>query len=91
MNYHSYSGMKMVLNDGKSVDIKDFSVTEDFESGNKTIALNTQYDVDFSEFTITRLKNLLGYGDVIQKCSFCGQWGAVKTSCKHCGSPIDPQ
>lgn len=28
-------------------------------------------------------------GNVIVKCSHCLQWGAVKTVCKHCGTPID--
>jgi len=25
---------------------------------------------------------------VIIKCQSCGQWGAKKTVCKHCGGPI---
>lgn len=43
----------------------------------------------FSPETITALKKALGYGDVIVKCPACGQWGATKTACKHCGYPIE--
>lgn len=43
---------------------------------------------DFSDETITALKNALGYGDVIVPCGHCGQWGAAKTQCQHCGAPI---
>ena len=25
---------------------------------------------------------------VIIKCQHCGQWGAKKCACKHCGAPI---
>lgn len=25
---------------------------------------------------------------VIVRCSWCGQWGAVKTQCRHCGQPV---
>lgn len=28
-------------------------------------------------------------GDVIVKCEYCGQHGARKTECKHCGHSID--
>lgn len=27
-------------------------------------------------------------GDVIVKCGHCGQWAAVKTSCRYCGAPV---
>ncbi len=40
---------------------------------------------------------LYGYGEwnelfpdkVVVKCQFCGQWGARKTSCRHCGGSIE--
>jgi hypothetical protein len=47
-------------------------------------------EVNFSAETISKLRVALEYGDVIVKCGACGQWGAVKTACKHCGHPIDP-
>jgi len=28
-------------------------------------------------------------GNVIVKCVHCGQWSASKTSCKHCGAPVE--
>ena len=28
-------------------------------------------------------------GDVVVKCQFCGQWGARKTACGHCGGAIE--
>lgn len=28
-------------------------------------------------------------GRVIVKCVHCGQWGARKTVCKHCGAPVE--
>lgn len=28
-------------------------------------------------------------GNVIVKCSHCGQYAARKTSCKSCGAPVD--
>lgn len=28
-------------------------------------------------------------GDVIVKCQWCGQWGARKNQCKHCGGAIE--
>jgi len=43
---------------------------------------------EFSTETITALRNALNYGDVVVKCGHCGQWGAVKTACKHCGAPV---
>jgi hypothetical protein len=24
----------------------------------------------------------------IVKCSYCGQWAAARTACKHCGAPV---
>lgn len=27
-------------------------------------------------------------GNVIVKCSHCGQFAARKTACKHCGAPV---
>jgi hypothetical protein len=35
---------------------------------------------DFSEYVSPR--------KVIIRCSHCGQWGAVKCACKHCGAPM---
>lgn len=28
-------------------------------------------------------------GNVVVKCSHCGQWAARKTPCKSCGAPVD--
>lgn len=28
-------------------------------------------------------------GKVIIKCGHCGQFGAIRTACKHCGAPIN--
>ena len=28
-------------------------------------------------------------GNVIVKCQFCGQWGARKCACAHCGGSIE--
>lgn len=39
---------------------------------------------------IAEVKKSLGFSDAIVKCMACGQWGAVKTACRHCGAPIDP-
>jgi len=27
-------------------------------------------------------------GQAIVKCSYCGQWAAQKTACKHCGGAV---
>jgi hypothetical protein len=41
---------------------------------------------------ISNLKKELGYQvRVLEKCSHCGQWGAVMCACPHCGAPIDPK
>ena len=62
----------------------------DIDSEQTTI--HNRLDVEsFSSKTIDALKSALGYGDVVVKCRACGQWGAVKTACCHCGSPIDPE
>jgi uncharacterized Fe-S radical SAM superfamily protein PflX len=28
---------------------------------------------------------------VLEKCTYCGQWGAVQCACPACGAPIDPK
>lgn len=28
-------------------------------------------------------------GSVVVKCQYCGQWGARKCQCKHCGGAIE--
>ena len=28
-------------------------------------------------------------GNVVVKCQWCGQWGARKTQCRHCGGAIE--
>ena len=88
----------MVTNIG---DYKVLKTTTTTTSGNSSVgyAQPSGLRIDEGEFhaaqfspeTIAMLKNALGYGDVIVKCGHCGQWGAVKTSCKYCGSPVDPQ
>ena len=42
----------------------------------------------FSPETIDAIRKALDYGDVIVKCAHCGQFGAVKTSCRYCGAPV---
>jgi len=44
-------------------------------------------DYDFRELITTRWGDLFP-GNVIVKCGHCGQWGAAKTECKHCGAAI---
>lgn len=34
------------------------------------------------------LEKFLAPAEVIVKCGHCGQWGAVKTQCKHCGAAV---
>lgn len=67
-------------------------------SGNSSVNIQDAFNVpaelsitQFSPETIEALKNALGYGDVVVKCGWCGQWGAVKTTCKYCGQAIDPK
>ena len=45
-------------------------------------------DTTFSDGAIEKLKKALGYSDVIVKCLYCGQWGASKTMCQHCGQSV---
>lgn len=41
---------------------------------------------------VKAVKNAIGlYDRVLEKCSFCGQWGAVMCECPKCGAPIDPK
>ena len=35
-----------------------------------------------------KLEKFLAPAEVIVKCSYCGQWAAVKTNCRHCGAPV---
>ena len=35
-----------------------------------------------------KLEKFLAPSEVIVKCSYCGQWAAVKTSCRHCGAAV---
>lgn len=36
-----------------------------------------------------KISQISGYAEeVIIKCQNCGQWGAKKTACKHCGGPV---
>jgi len=35
-----------------------------------------------------KLEKFLAPAEVIVKCGHCGQWGAVKTQCKHCGAAV---
>ena len=35
-----------------------------------------------------KLEKFLAPSEVIVKCSYCGQWAAVKTSCHHCGAAV---
>lgn len=40
---------------------------------------------------IDQVKESLGYyPEVLKKCKYCGQWGAVMCACPACGAPIDP-
>lgn len=41
---------------------------------------------DFYSFTGW---NDLFPGNVLIKCQYCGQWGARRTSCRHCGGEIE--
>lgn len=41
------------------------------------------------DMVITAVKHI-NPPEVIVKCVACGQWGAIKTPCRHCGNPIDP-
>lgn len=40
---------------------------------------------------VAKVKKSLGYDRVLEKCTHCGQWGAVMCACPHCGAPIDPR
>lgn len=40
---------------------------------------------------LRELRRLVSPQRVLVKCRACGQWGAVMTPCRHCGSPIDPE
>lgn len=40
---------------------------------------------------IAQIKKELGIDRVLEKCTHCGQWGAVMCACPHCGAPIDPR
>ena len=35
-----------------------------------------------------KLEKFLAPSEVIVKCSYCGQWAAVKTNCRHCGAAV---
>jgi hypothetical protein len=53
-----------------------------------TLSLEMRVDQDFD------LTELFSIADnmprkVIVKCQHCGQYGARKTACPHCGAPID--
>lgn len=40
---------------------------------------------------VEKIKGEVGAPErVLEKCGYCGQWGAVMTACQYCGSPIDP-
>ena len=43
-------------------------------------------DGETKQITVAQIT---GYAEeAIIKCESCGQWGAIKTECKHCGGPI---
>ena len=48
-----------------------------------TPGYNAQHILDYCEW------DDLFPGNSIVKCGHCGQWGARKTECKHCGVAID--
>ena len=53
--------------------------------------LYKEFDPPVSEDRMREVaEEVMGYTDAIVKCPGCGQWGAVKTPCRHCGAPIDP-
>jgi hypothetical protein len=47
-------------------------------------------EVNKSEIAQEVIK-LMMFNPVVVKCPACAQWGAVKTECKHCGHPVDPE
>ncbi len=40
---------------------------------------------------VAAVKKSLGMERVLEKCLYCGQWGAVMCACPSCGHPIDPK
>ena len=52
----------------------------------ETIKMNGE--VILSSIALESLKKQLGYSDVLVKCTYCGHWAAVQTSCRHCGAPV---
>lgn len=46
----------------------------------------------FTSELIGMVRKELGYMvRVLEKCSHCGQYGAVMCACPSCGAPIDPK
>jgi len=47
---------------------------------------------DFIDASFDEAAEKIGWNvapaEVIVKCGHCGQWGAVKTQCKHCGAAV---
>lgn len=40
---------------------------------------------------VEAVKKSMGYERVLEKCTYCGHWGAVMCACPQCGAPIDPK
>lgn len=56
-----------------------------------TMELTLAMDEGFDARQLWEYKNWddMFPGDVVIKCQFCGQWGARKCACLHCGGAIE--
>lgn len=64
------------------------------------MAERVKIQVDLEDNVTNKLKQIQrGIGRIgylpemspLVKCTHCGQWAAVFTSCSHCGAPVDPE
>lgn len=75
-----------------SYKISDLEKYDEANLGMSLLASNGSSTNRLTIDSIVKLvKSSLGYDRVLEKCTHCGQWGAVMCSCPNCGAPIDPK
>ena len=74
-----------------SLKINEFS-TNIQARGEKRVVLELsgygENNVDFRGMLGKDISEYLVPRNVVIRCAHCGQWGAVKCACKHCGAPM---
>lgn len=72
--------------------VKSYQIRVDSDYGmSKYATLDASILIEMGDGVHEIMEHLRDYlppGDVIIKCSHCGQWAARKTACHYCGAPV---